>query len=190
MNPILEFLRRIFAAKPPPKPVPVPRPRPTLPPTAATPGAGTKAAWVALAMTLVAGWEGLYTHAYRDPIGVVTVCYGITNADMKVKMGDRYSKEECKEFLEKALPRYDAQVRKCIPKIDEFPPHRHAALVSFTYNVGQGNLCKSSVARHLNAGRVKQGCDALLLYNKAKGRVLKGLVNRRAQEHEWCLRSD
>jgi lysozyme len=46
------------------------------------------------------------------------------------------------------------------------------------------------VARHLNAGRIKQGCDALLLYNKAGGRVLKGLVNRRAQEHEWCLRSD
>ncbi len=188
MNPILEFFRRLFRRPPPPRPapgIPVPHPRPT----PATP-AGTKAAWVALAMTLVAGWEGLYTHAYRDPIGVVTVCYGITNADMKVKMGDRYTAEECKKLLGDALPRYDAQVRKCIPKIDEFPPHRHAALVSFTYNVGQGNLCKSSVARHLNAGRIKQGCDALLLYNKAGGRVLKGLVNRRAQEHEWCLRSD
>lgn len=151
---------------------------------------GPKGAWIALALSLVAGWEGLYTHAYRDPIGVVTVCYGITNSDRPVKMGDKYSAEECKAMLQEALPRYDAQVRKCIPGIDNFPPRRHAALVSFTYNVGQGALCKSSVARHLNAGHVQQGCDALLLYDRAGGKVLKGLHNRRVQERAWCLRSD
>lgn len=165
----------------PPAPLPAPRP----------PGApGKGGAWVALAMGLVAGWEGLYTHAYKDPVGIVTVCYGITNSDRKVRMGDRYSKEECHQMLAEALPKYNKDVKRCIPAIDTFPPHRHAAIVSFTYNVGGGALCKSSVARYLNQGRVKQGCDALLLYNKAGGRVLKGLVNRRAQEHEWCLRSD
>lgn len=151
---------------------------------------GAKGAWVGLALTIVAAWEGLYTHAYRDPIGVVTVCYGVTNADRPVQMGDTYSKEECSEMLKEALPKYNAQAKKCIPDIDNFPPHRHAAIVSFTYNVGQGNLCKSSVARYLNRGDVKRGCDALLLYNKAGGRVLKGLDNRRRQEHAWCLRSD
>lgn len=147
-------------------------------------------AWLGLALTLVAGWEGLYTKAYRDPIGVVTICYGVTNHDRPVKMGDKSTPEECKRWLLEDLPRYDAMAKKCIPKLDSFPPHRHAAMVSFVYNVGQGNLCKSSVARHLNAGRVQQGCDALLLWNKAGGRELRGLTNRRVDERKWCLRSD
>jgi lysozyme len=152
--------------------------------------AGAKSAWLGAALALVAAWEGLYTHAYRDPVGVVTVCYGVTNYDRPVKMGDKYTAEECKGMLLEMLPKYNAMVKKCIPKIEEFPSHRHAALVSFTYNVGQGNLCKSSVARHLNAGNVRAGCDALLMWNRAGGRVLKGLDNRRRQEREWCLRSD
>lgn len=151
---------------------------------------GAKSAWIGLALTLVAGWEGLYTKAYKDPIGVVTICYGVTNHDRSVKMGDQVSKDQCQKWLAEDLPRYDAMAKKCIPNIDSFPPHRHAAIVSFVYNVGQGNLCKSSVARHLTAGRVQQGCDALLQWNKAGGKVLKGLDNRRRNEREWCLRSD
>jgi lysozyme len=169
----------------PPAPPPAPAPEPARPPSYAG-----KAAWIALALTLVAGWEGLYTHAYRDPIGVVTICYGVTSADRPVRMGDTYSKEECEKFLEKDLDRYNAQARRCIPKIDEFPPHRHAAIVSFVYNVGEGNLCKSSVARYLNQGDVQRGCDALLLWNRAGGRVLPGLTNRRQAERTLCLRVD
>jgi lysozyme len=181
MKAFLAFLARLFGRKPPVPGVPpkLPNPLPTTP--------GKAAAWLAIAITFVAGWEGLYTKAYRDPIGVVTICYGITNHDRPVRMGDTYTAAECKQMLGDDLMKYMAQTRKCIPKIDTFPPNRQAALVSFTYNVGQGNLCKSSVARHLNAGRVKQGCDALLLYNKAGGRVLRGLTNRRAAEHKLCL---
>jgi lysozyme len=166
-------------------PAATPDAKPTL-----TMSTGAKGAWLGFALSIVAAWEGLYTHAYRDPVNVVTICYGVTNADRPVKMGDKYTAEECKGMLREMLPKYDAMAKKCIPALDSFPPHRHAAIVSFTYNVGQGNLCKSSVARHLNAGNVKAGCDALLMWNKAGGQVLKGLDNRRRQEREWCLRSD
>lgn len=169
------------------KPVPVTH----VPAVAPKPVANTAASvWLGLALSLTGAWEGMNTHAYHDSIGVVTICYGVTNVDRPVKMGDTATPAECKDWLAKDLPRYDAMVHKCIPKVDSFPPHRHAALVSFTYNVGQGNLCKSSVARKLNAGDVKGGCDALLLYDKAGGKVLKGLHNRRVNEHQWCLRSD
>lgn len=151
---------------------------------------GKSGAWVAIALGLVAGFEGLYTHAYKDPVGVVTVCYGVTNADRPVRMGDTYSKAQCEKMLRDDLPRYMAQAKKCIPGIDKFPPHRQAALVSFVYNVGQGNLCKSQVAKRLNQGDVKGGCNALLAWNKAGGRVLKGLERRREAERKLCLRED
>lgn len=144
--------------------------------------------WLALAITMVAGFEGLYTHAYKDVVGVTTICYGVTNSDRPVKMGDTATPAQCKEMLAKDLVRYKAMVDKCIHVA--MPPNRTAAMVSFVYNVGQGNLCKSSVARHLNAGEVRQGCDSLMQWNKAGGREIKGLTNRRAKERVSCLRSD
>jgi lysozyme len=147
-----------------------------------------KGAWLGLALSLVGAWEGLYTHAYKDSVGVTTICYGVTNVDRPVHMGDKYDVAQCKEMLLEDLPRYDAMVQKCVHV--DMPPHRHAAIVSFTYNVGQGNLCKSSVARYLNAGKVNEACNALLLYNRGGGRVIKGLDNRRHAERLWCLRSD
>lgn len=149
---------------------------------------GAKGAWLGIALTSVAAFEGLYTHAYKDPIGVTTICYGVTNHDRPVKMGDHYTVAECKDMLADDLQKYKLMVDKCIHVA--MPPHRTAAMVSFVYNVGQGNLCKSSVARKLNAGDVKGGCDALMAWNKAGGRVLKGLTTRRALERKDCLRSD
>jgi lysozyme len=137
---------------------------------------------------MVSGFEGLYTHAYKDPVGVVTICFGVTNSDRKVKMGDTATKDECYQMLAEDLPRYKAMVDKVI-KVP-MPPHRTAAMVSFTYNVGQGNLAKSSVARYINAGQPLKGCDALMAWNKAGGKVLNGLTKRRAAEREYCRRSD
>lgn len=149
---------------------------------------GKAGAWLGLALTMVAGFEGLYTHAYKDPVGVVTICFGVTNDDRKVKMGDTATKDECYQMLAEDLPRYKAMVDKVI-KVP-MPPHRTAAMVSFTYNVGQGNLAKSSVARYINAKQPLKGCDALMAWNKAGGKVLNGLTKRRAAEREYCRRSD
>lgn len=149
---------------------------------------GKAAAWLAICITFTAGWEGLSTKAYKDPVGVVTICYGVTNHDRPVRMGDTYSKEECQRMLGEDLLKYKAMMEKCIRV--SMPPHRTAAMVSFTYNVGQGNLCKSTVARKMNAGDVRGACDALLMWNKAGGRVLKGLDNRRKAERTLCLRED
>lgn len=149
---------------------------------------GIAGAWIGLCISLTAAWEGMYTHPYRDSVGVLTVCYGMTASDQRpIKT---YTKDDCTKFLGEDLPKYDAQVKRCIPAIETFPPHRHAAIVSFTYNVGGGALCKSSVARKLNAGDVTGGCNALLLYDRGGHRVIKGLHNRRVQERQWCLRSD
>lgn len=149
---------------------------------------GVTGTWLAIAITMVAGFEGLYTHAYKDVVGVTTICYGVTNSDRPVKMGDTATKEECKQMLAEDLVRYKAMVDKCIHV--PMPPHRTASMVSFVYNVGQGNLCKSSVARLMNQNKPLQACDALMMWNKAGGREIQGLTNRRAKERVECKRSD
>jgi lysozyme len=149
------------------------------------------ASWIVIAVTCVSLFEGLYTHPYYDVVGVKTVCYGATAAD-HVDLNRNYTPDECKAILASDLPKYDAMLQKCLTPVayKTLPPYRHAAMVSFVYNVGPGNFCKSSVAKDLNAGNPKAACDALLLFNRAGGRVIKGLVNRRNTERTMCERDD
>ena len=64
---------------------------------------------------------------------------------------------------------------------------RDAAYVSLAYNAGVAGIGKSTATRRLNAGDIRGGCKALGWWNKAGGRVVRGLVNRRADETRLCL---
>lgn len=152
---------------------------------------GSKYAWIAVAITMIAPFEGYYGHAYRDVVGVKTICYGATAAD-GIDFNRTYTKQECLVILAKDLPKYDAPLKRCIkPEIyDALPAHRHAALVSLAYNIGSAGVCRSSVVRDLNAGRVVQACNDFLKFDRGGGRVIQGLVNRRRQERVACLRQD
>ena len=148
------------------------------------------AAWLVVAITLVSGFEGLRTTPYKDQVGITTVCYGETAADGVVMK--QYTVDQCKVLLGASLPKYDAQIKRCLkPGIyDTLPIHRHAALVSFVYNVGAGTFCRSGVARDLNAGHVTAACNALLLYDRGGGKIIPGLLIRRKAERAFCLRND
>jgi lysozyme len=145
-------------------------------------------AWLVVAVTVVSGFEGFVPKAKKDIVGVPTVCYGATAAD-HVDLSKVYTKQECQQMLGQDLLKYDAQIQKCItPKVyAALPPNRHAALVSLDYNVGPGAFCKSSVVRQLNAGNVTAACNDFLLYDRAGGKVVQGLVNRRKAEQKLCL---
>ena len=63
------------------------------------------------------------------------------------------------------------------------PNHNQlAAMVSLAYNIGVGNFRKSSVLRNHNRGDFPAAAQAFHLWNKAQGKVLQGLVKRRAEE--------
>jgi lysozyme len=150
--------------------------------------------WVAVTVAALVAFEGLTnvhggmsvgTHQSFDPRGINTVCYGHIE---DVQIGDKYTKIQCEEMLANDLPRYEAQLEKCIHVA--MPGYRHAAILSFTYNIGGGGLCKSSVARYINAGDWEKGCDALLLYDRAAGKVLPGLVSRRKAERKMCYNTN
>lgn len=142
-----------------------------------------RAAWCAIAVTCVSGFEGLRQVAYSDPIGIPTICFGETKG---VQLGQRATLAECKGMLADSLELANRGVDACIraPLTD----YRRAALVSFTYNVGQGSLCGSALARKINAGDTAGGCNELSRWTYAGGVKLPGLVKRRAAEREMCLR--
>lgn len=141
-----------------------------------------RAGWVALALGCVAGFEGLRQAAYLDPVGIPTICFGETKG---VRLGQRATLEQCKGMLTASLQLANHAVDDCIRA--PLPDYRRAALVSFTYNVGKGALCGSTLARKLNAGDVHGGCDEMLRWTMAKGIRLPGLVTRRQKERNMCL---
>lgn len=143
-------------------------------------GAGAMAA----AVTLVTSWEGIYTDPYRDIVGVWTVCIGETKADGTEMR--RYTRAECIARLPAKLQKYDDGIRACITR--ELPDSMRVAFLSAAYNVGVSGFCRSSMARFANAGDFRAACYALLMWNRAGGRVVKGLDNRRHDEVRVCLK--
>lgn len=145
--------------------------------------AGGFAAAVAIAAPFVAKWEGLRTDPYRDIAGISTVCYGETRMAMR-----RYSRAECEAMLTRALANdFASAVQRCVPAIAE-RPEVFAASIAFSYNIGTAGFCRSTTARRFNAGDWRGGCEAMLRWNMAGGRVIQGLVRRRADESALCLK--
>lgn len=145
------------------------------------------AAIMAAAASFVGPWEGERTEAYLDRIAqppVWTVCYGETRG---VKQGDRYTSEQCKDMLSSALASYHTALTKCIPDLPKQRQGVQVALTSWSYNVGTGAACKSTLVKLANAGDWKGACNQLPRWNKAGGKVVKGLSNRRAAEQKLCL---
>lgn len=151
-------------------------------PTAAT------AALMALAMgtggSQIAQWEGTKYEAYRDIVGVLTVCTGHTGPDIVV--GKVYTPEECKALSVKDAMAAGKGVLAISPQL-LFHPMQFASAISFSYNVGTGTYGKSSVARNFNEGNFIGACNALLKYTYAGGKYVPGLANRRAEERKICM---
>jgi GH24 family phage-related lysozyme (muramidase) len=146
--------------------------------------AGSFAVLAIAAAPFVAQWEGLRTQAYQDVIGVWTVCFGETKG---VSPGDVYTVAECEGMLDEELQRYAVALGKCLKA--SLPEGAAVAFLSWSYNVGTGAACRSTLVRKANAGDLFGACDELLRWNRAGGRVVRGLVNRRKSEHELCIGS-
>jgi lysozyme len=143
------------------------------------------AAAIAMALPATKAYEGYWPTVKIDWIGTghpPTGGYGETE---NVKVGETHSEKYWADLLAVKLRRYDAEIGQCITR--ELPDATRAALVTFAYNVGSAGACKSTVVRKMNAGDIRGGCDALMAWNRAGGRVVKGLTNRRAAERKMCL---
>lgn len=154
-------------------------------------GPPSDAAVLAVALPLVTKWEGVSLVAYLDRIAVPpvwTACHGETDG---VQPGDTYTAEECAAMLAKRLPEYGHGWYGYLTPVtlsQRLTAERAAAFWSFSYNVGIAGAGKSTATRRLNAGEIRGACEAIGWWNKAGDRVIRGLVNRRAEETALCLK--
>lgn len=144
-------------------------------------GAGAGGA-IAIAAVLIPSLEGVEYKPYRDVVGVLTVCYGHTGPDI---IPDKtYTEAECKAILDKDLQPFARSVERSV-KVPA-SEYQKAALISFSYNVGVKAFESSTLLKKLNAGDSRGACDEMRRWNKAGGKVWKGLINRREVEREIC----
>lgn len=139
-------------------------------------------------VVLTGGAEGLRQVAYPDPATKGhpwTVCFGHTGPE--VVPGYRRTLEECKELLVKDLDKHADPIEKCVPWLQTAPIQVYVASVDLAVNIGSGGFCKSSIASNFNSGNYREGCQRFMLYTKAAGITMPGLVRRRENERRLCL---
>ncbi len=128
-------------------------------------------------IALIKRFEGLKLKAYLCPAKVWTIGYGSTGAH--VKPGMEITEAEAEKLLRDDLARFEKAVSDAAPNAtqDQFD-----GMVSLAFNIGIAGFQKSSVLRLHKLGKHQSAADSFALWNKGGGKVLAGLVRRRADE--------
>ena len=144
--------------------------------------------------------EGVKTRPYQCPALIWSVGVGhvIDPSHAAVKYEDRknlpipagwdrsLTMDEVDAILAQDLARFERGVARLCPAAVN-SQGQFDALVSFAFNVGLGNLQRSSIRMRYNRGDIEGAADAFLMWTKAAGRVLPGLVKRRQDERAMFL---
>lgn len=139
---------------------------------------------ILLALPMVVYFEGVELTTYADPVGIPTACVGET--DSEVVLRERFTLQECTAVLGASLLEHGQGVAECINI--PLASHEAAAVLSWTYNVGVGAACKSTLVRMINQGYpATQWCAQLKRWIYAKGKVFRGLQRRREAEYRMCI---
>ena len=120
---------------------------------------------------------------YYCPAGVLTLGWGHTNSNgRRIHPGDVWTQGECDAALREDLAVAEHDVKRYV-KV-ELTQSQFDALVSFAFNCGGGALARSGLLRKVNAKDFEGAAQAFAPWNRGGGRVLRGLVRRRAAEAE------
>lgn len=132
--------------------------------------------------------EGIVLKPYRDSVGIPTIGIGSTYYEdgTKVRMADKpITTERAIQLAKNVVKSFEQQVNKSI--LLPMTQNQFDAMVLLCYNIGKSGFARSSVVRHFNLGNIQRAADSFLLWNKAGGRVVQGLVNRRNKERSLFL---
>lgn len=126
---------------------------------------------------LIKRFEGCVLTAYLDVVGVATIGYGHTAG---VKLGDKITQAQADAMLETDVMLRVGAVNNLVRA--PITQGQFDALCSFAYNVGVGNLQRSTLLRMINRGEAADAAEQLLLWDKAGGKKFAGLTRRREAE--------
>ena len=126
-------------------------------------------------LDLIKKYEGCRLSAYKDSTGVLTIGYGHTSG---VKEGQTITQAQADIYLRADVANAEKYVNKHHAHYN-FNQNQYDALTSFTFNLGGGNLTKLT---NSDKRTIKEISEKIPAYNKAGGKVLNGLVKRRAEE--------
>lgn len=134
-------------------------------------------------LQLIKRFEGCKLRSYKCPSNIWTIGYGHTST---ARPGQEISMEQAEAFLKEDLSRFERAVERIIryPLTD----NQFAALVSLTYNIGEGAFEKSTIARLLNQGLLSQAALQFDRWVYGGGKKLPGLIRRRRAEQQLFLK--
>lgn len=158
---------------------------------------------------LVEPWESTKNHAYKDIVGIPTICAGYT---IGVKMGDYKTDEECAVLLVEELTDFNTKLNKSLKR--PLPEHMEVAYTSLIWNIGVGAWNNSSILKKINNNDLQGACEGLLAWNKVTVKpsqvgkyrergetctlkkngdyscTVQGLTNRRLADYKVCVAED
>lgn len=142
-------------------------------------------------LAIIKKWEGLELTAYPDPATKgepYTIGYGHTSlaGPPKVTRGMKITSAQASDILKDDLGKFEVTVSKLLKRTPT--QSQFDAMVSLTYNIGGKNFQNSTVLRKFNAGDIPGAADAFMLFVKANGKTMQGLVNRRSDERALFLK--
>ena len=132
-------------------------------------------------LVLVAVNEGFSPTAYLDSVGKPTIGFGETK---NVQIGQKTDVTRSLRQLQDSLDIHAQGMIECI-KVP-VSQGEYNAYLSFTYNVGVGAFCSSTLNKKLNSGDYAGACKELLKWTTAGGKVVPGLLKRRQEEFQEC----
>jgi lysozyme len=146
-------------------------------------------------LELIKSFEGFYQNAYLCSAGVPTIGYGTTiyPDGTKVSLGQVCTKAKAEIWLEIDISRKQNKVAPCLRAIGaELTSNQYSALISLVYNVGEGVVTNTarSMYKAIRSGDYALMADTFLLYNKAGGKPLAGLIRRREAERALFLKNE
>lgn len=131
--------------------------------------------------------EGFRNACYNDPAGYATIGVGhligkfpCSDPRARAAFPRALTDQEVMDLLRSDLPRYEEPINRLV-KVP-LNQNQFDALVAFTFNVGVGGFSSSTVLRRVNERRFDLVREALLMWTKAGGKTMRGLVNRRNAE--------
>jgi len=137
----------------------------------------------ASALVGIATWEGFRSTAYIPiPGDVPTIGFGTTTG---VKMGDTIDPVKALQRKIVDISKFEGALKQCVTA--PLAQQEYDSYLSLAYNIGPTAFCNSTLVKKLNSQDYAGACKEILRWNRAGGKVVQGLSNRREAEYRPCI---